>query len=100
MPGSQKRVREIIPEIRKYMTQKTGGAEVIRSLRDTLGPLGLKYRSRNVPYRHQRVLWERADQEREENRQTLHDQGIFLRRSYKGSKGGTKGAKSAWKARK
>ncbi|KAI5190730.1 hypothetical protein NECID01_1097 [Nematocida sp. AWRm77] len=79
MHKNPKTLNELIPQIRKYVTEKTGGAEVIRALRDTLGPLGLKYKSRNIPYKHQKVLQERAEKAAKDKRESLQEQGITIR---------------------
>ncbi|KAI5186358.1 hypothetical protein NEHOM01_1412 [Nematocida homosporus] len=74
-------IKELIPEIRRYAAGQIGGGETIRCLRDTLAQRGLKFPKRNIPYRHQKVIRERNKNEFEQERESLREQGIIIKRS-------------------
>ncbi|KAI5179993.1 hypothetical protein NEOKW01_0322 [Nematocida sp. AWRm80] len=80
MRPANEKIQSIIPQLRKYLAERTGGAEVIRTLRDTLHSKGLKPKKKNIPYRHQKLLEERARTEFNQRREELRQQGIFLKR--------------------
>ncbi|KAI5167267.1 hypothetical protein NEIG_02148 [Nematocida sp. ERTm5] len=81
-PGSfpNERIKEIIPELRKYAAQRIGGSETIRCLRDSLKEVGLKEKKRNTPYRHQKVVKTREAIEIVKTRESLREQGIILKK--------------------
>lgn len=83
-------IREILPQIRKYTAAAIGGAEVIRSLRDTLSVLGLKDKKRNIPYRHQKILREREEKEKEQEKKRLVEQGLVTKESSRKRRGKNK----------
>ncbi|KAH9385145.1 uncharacterized protein NEMAJ01_0041 [Nematocida major] len=74
------RIKDIVPQIRKYAAARIGGGETIRCLRDTLKEVGLKWKKQNVPYKHQKVLREREKKHAIEERDNLRDQGIMIKR--------------------
>lgn len=78
--AKNERIKDIIPQIRKYTAQRIGGSETIRCLRDSLRETGLKYKKINHPYRHQRILKERERKQETETRESLREQGIIVKK--------------------
>ncbi|KAI5192709.1 hypothetical protein NEMIN01_2166 [Nematocida minor] len=74
------RIKDIIPQLRKYTAQRIGGSETIRCLRDTLKDVGLKWKKTKTPYRHQKVLRSREKKEEIETRESLREQGIIIKK--------------------
>lgn len=75
--SQNERIKDIIPQIRKYTAEQVGGSEVIRCLRDSLIDGRLQWKKKKVPYRHQKILKERERKENIERRENLREQGII-----------------------
>lgn len=74
------RIKDIIPQIRKYAAQRIGGSETIRCLRDSLKDAGLKCKKINHSYKHQKVVREREKKQEIETRESLREQGIIIKK--------------------
>ncbi|EHY64779.1 hypothetical protein NEAUS04_1241 [Nematocida ausubeli] len=77
---TNERIKEIVPELRKYAAQRVGGSETIRCLRDSLKEVGLKEKKRNTPYRHQKVERVREKTSEINMRESLREQGIHIKK--------------------
>ncbi|OAG30013.1 hypothetical protein NEDG_01560 [Nematocida displodere] len=76
----KERPRDLIPEVRKYISKRIGGSEVIRTLRDTLDVLGVKPKKKSTTYKHRKVLAERESKAFDERRESLRDQGVIIKK--------------------